>query len=106
MDNDINKLTIKIKTITNGGNIKAFAEIKFSSGLVIKGFRIMSSPTKNAIFVDAPALIDANRKYHKLVWFEDKNWWYKIQEKILAEYGMAGGQEKPDEEINLNDLPF
>ena len=106
MVDELNDCQIKIKTLTNCGNVKAIAEVRFSSGIWIKGFRIMYTPKNDCLFADAPALIRQGKKPFKMFWDENADRWHELQNLILKEYEGQNTTEDINniDDININDI--
>lgn len=81
--------------LVNNGATKAFVDIEFNNGLIVKGFKILETQTDQGtrVWVSAPARPSPNKKQGgKTIWSDivycdkDSGAWNYIAEKTLDYY--------------------
>ncbi len=87
------KIIVKLTEGELGQNaMRAMVTLDFGGFFKIKGFRVQSSQFKNKsgdpIWVTPPAYLSRG-KYHPIFFCESKEWWKKLESKILDAYQSA-----------------
>lgn len=86
---DLDELQLKFIFPSGLGNTLAIVEIHMSP-VIFKGFRVMKSDYKNRkneyVNVLPPCLPKGSGDTYKLFFIEDKDLWFKLEDKILEKY--------------------
>ena len=87
------KIIVKLTEGELGQNaMRAMITVDFGGYFKVKGFRVQASQFKNEagypIWVTPPAYFSKG-KYHPIFFSENKDWWKKLEQKILDAYQSA-----------------
>ena len=87
------KIIVKLTEGELGQNaMKAMVTLDFGGYFKVKGFRVQSSRFKNEsgdlVWVTPPSYFSKG-KYHPIFFSERKEWWKKMESKILEAYQFA-----------------
>ena len=87
------KIIVKLTEGELGQNaMRAMVTLDFGGYFKIKGFRVQASQFKNEsgdpIWVTPPSYFSKGR-YHPIFFSENKDWWKKLEQKILDAYQSA-----------------
>lgn len=75
---------VDIRKIVSDGNLKAYADLKFGGGVVVKGFSVMSG--KRGIFVSMPRKAGKDGKWFDVFLPVNEDLKQEIQDKVLEAY--------------------
>jgi len=99
---DIEKIVIKIKL--TDGKMKAIVALDFGD-VVLRGFRVQDSQYENErgekLWVTPPTY-QGGGKYHPIVFFPDKDFWKRLQIRILDAY-QAADRDRHKKAFGLSD---
>ena len=106
-----NDIKIKIQ-MKNKNTLLANATVSintFCGFITIKGFQIWKSRNINerlgADVNITPPTKPAFGRYIHIVFFEDKNMWYDLEQEIHASFIKAQSEIQANEEVNIDEIP-
>lgn len=98
---DVDELKIKLKRTDATGEVLAIVTIEDKT-LSLRGFMVMKSKFRNRSGEFLRVLPPTYGPKHQMaVYFYDKEFWYKIEDKILSAYKNA--ESKPDSSFTEKD---
>ena len=79
---------VDIRKIAGEGNIKAFADVKFSDAIIVKGFNVLMG--KRGVFVTMPRKASKDGRWFDILTPINNEVKAEIEEKILDAYEKEG----------------
>ena len=79
---------VDIRKIAGEGNIKAFADVKFSDAIIVKGFNVLMG--KRGVFVTMPRKASKDGRWFDILTPINDEVKAEIEEKILDAYEKEG----------------
>ncbi len=80
----MNVEVVDIRKIMGDSNLKAFADVKFGGGLIVKGFSVMQG--RRGIFVNMPRKVSKDGKWFDALMPTNEDMRQAIEDKVLEAY--------------------
>lgn len=79
---------VDIRKVTGDGNLKAFADVKFSDAIIVKGFNVLMG--KRGVFVAMPRKASKDGRWFDILTPVNDDVKTQIETKILEAYDQEG----------------